>query len=635
MMSNRWKLSKELSLGIMLMAIPLFILSLGILYMQSNRLIHEEVTECSHSMLNSTLQRVRTYMGTIETAANANAWLLEENFQPEALQSVANRIVRLNHHVISSSLFAVPDMFKEYGHGYSLYTVNRGDTVATFCEPEYDYFNKACYTKPITSGTACWVDPFIDNVEGKVDHREAIATYCRPLRQPDGRIVGVVTADLSFSRMAKMLNEIEHPYPNAYFVLLGGDGRYLIHPDTTRLFKKTIFTNANPTEDADLITMGYEMTAGKQGTVHVHTNGTLYHVSYMPVPATNWSLAWVCPDTDAMKSYYNLGYVIIALLVVGLLAILIICNHIVKKTIRPISTLTDITQKIADGQYNETIPVADHNEIFAYLQNSFAAMQQSLNERMGSLQQQADELRQHNETLSQKKQQAENAVSKRNKFIFHMTQQMRMPLNVITGFSEVLREDSDDQTVISNEELTSITGMMNDSVINMDRMVLMLMDATETDAEGRLLCTKSDEVSCNRISQDVIDHIQRHFPQVNIHFETDLHDAIHILTNRVFLLCVLIEPLYNAVHYSDGKHISLRVSQTEASVVFTIQDVGQGLPAELSELTYNPFAEIDNLQIGVGMGLPLARRHAASLGGSIDVDTSYREGCRIIIEMPK
>ena len=29
----------------MLMATPLFLLSLGILYMQSNRLIHEEVTE--------------------------------------------------------------------------------------------------------------------------------------------------------------------------------------------------------------------------------------------------------------------------------------------------------------------------------------------------------------------------------------------------------------------------------------------------------------------------------------------------------------------------------------------------------------------------------------------------------------
>ena len=62
---------------------------------------------------------------------------------------------------------------------------------------------------------------------------------------------------------------------------------------------------------------------------------------------------------------------------------------------------------------------------------------------------------------------------------------------------------------------------------------------------------------------------------------------------------------------------------------------GQGLPVDLPELTYNPFAEIDNLQIGTGMGLPLTRRHTACLGGSLIIDTSYHEGCRIVIEMPK
>lgn len=59
------------------------------------------------------------------------------------------------------------------------------------------------------------------------------------------------------------------------------------------------------------------------------------------------------------------------------------------------------------------------------------------------------------------------------------------------------------------------------------------------------------------------------------------------------------------------------------------------MQAELPKLDYNPFAEIDNLQIGTGIGLPLARRHAASLGGSLIIDTSYHEGCRIVIEMPK
>ena len=90
------KLSTQLSFDIMLMAVPIFILSLGMLFKQSGILVHQKVEECSHSILNTEVQRVRVFMGTIETAANSNVWMLEENFRPDSLQSVSNRIVRLN-----------------------------------------------------------------------------------------------------------------------------------------------------------------------------------------------------------------------------------------------------------------------------------------------------------------------------------------------------------------------------------------------------------------------------------------------------------------------------------------------------------------------------------------------------------
>ena len=38
---------------------------------------------------------------------------------------------------------------------------------------------------------------------------------------------------------------------------------------------------------------------------------------------------------------------------------------------------------------------------------------------------------------------------------------------------------------------------------------------------------------------------------------------------------------------------------------------------------------------GLGLGLPLAKRHAVGLGGDLLFDTTYQEGCRAIIEVPK
>jgi signal transduction histidine kinase len=621
-------------MGLMVMAAPIFILSLGLLFALSHNLIHEKVSESMNSMLNTTLHRVKYYMNTIETPARSNAWMLEENFTPDSLAAVSNRIVRLNRNVISSSVFVVPGICQECGHTFSVFSTYEADKVATYHETDYDYLERPCYTQAVNSGNACWVDPYIEYMEGKVDYRKAIATYSLPVKMEDGRIMGVVTADFSFSSMANILDKEEKPYPHAYYMLLGGDGRYLMHPDTTQLFKKTIFTDADPSKDKDLIALGHEMTSGNHGTMHVRTNGELYHVSYCPVPGTNWSLALVCPDGDAMKSYHYLGYVIIVLILLGLLAILLRCHYVVKRMIQPINRLIDITKKMADGHYDEKIPETDNKSVVGTLQNCFAIMQRSLNERMGKLRNEVYEIGRHNEELRQARWKVDETVQRRNQYLYHLTQQMRMPLNVITGFADVLGESSNGKNTISEEELSSITSMMKGNVNSMNRMVLMMLDATETDATEKLVLKRIDEVDCNEIARECVKYTQEHFRNSYIEMESDLQDGFCILTNRLYLACILRELLYNAVNYSDDKHITLHVDKTKTTVRFMIQDVGPELSTEAAEKVYKPFTKMDEMPTGTGIGLSLAKRHIIALDGKFIIDTDYHEGCRIIVEMP-
>ena len=635
MIKHQLKLSRKLSLGIILLAVPIFILSIGVLYIQSRYLIHKEAVEGGTSLLNSTLYRVRNYMNTVETAAKSNAWMLEENLRPDSMRSVSNRIVRLNAPVVSSSVFMIPDFFPEKGHSFSIYSASQGDTIATYIEPEYSYFNKACYTEPVKTGKACWVDPFVEYTEGEVDHNEAIATYCMPLRQPSGRIIGVLTADMSFSRLSKMINSIEHPYPNAYFILLGGDGRYLLHPDTTRLFRKTIFTDATPTKHSDLITLGHEMIARKRGSMHMTINNTLYHIIYRPVPGTDWSMAVACPDDDAMKSFYELGYIIIGIVILGLLLIIGLSRQVVKQTIRPINKLLESTQLIADGNFDKLIPITHRKGPLAKLQNSFATMQMSLNDRMGRLHTNAEQIREHNDKLEQARLQADDMVNRKNMFIQQVAQHIRMPLNVISGFANVLCESSDNKSAISDDEFGSMATMMKSNAVTMNRMVLMLFDASETDSNEALLCKRSDEVSVNAMAHECMKYTHSHFPNACIKFDTQLPDTVHIVTNHMYLMRTLCELLYNAAKYTDGLHINLTVSQTESTVRYTVQDVGPGLPPGSIQQIFKPFTKVENLAEGLGLGLPLAKRHALSLGGDLIFDIGYHEGCKVVLELPK
>ena len=167
-----------------------------------------------------------------------------------------------------------------------------------------------------------------------VDYHQAIATYSKPLLQKNGRIIGVLAVDLSFSSLAKLINEGKEVDDESYYMLIDSDGRYLIHPDTTRLFRKTLFTDADPKKHSELISLGHEMTSGNRGSLHVHDGNQLYHVCYKPVEGTNWSMALVCPNSQMMHSSRTLEYVMIALVFLGLVAILVLSSIVVKQTVK-------------------------------------------------------------------------------------------------------------------------------------------------------------------------------------------------------------------------------------------------------------------------------------------------------------
>ena len=96
----------------------------------------------------------------------------------------------------------------------------------------------------------------------------------------------------------------------------------------------------------------------------------------------------------------------------------------------------------------------------------------------------------------------------------------------------------------------------------------------------------------------------------------------------------LREILYNAAKYSDKQNVKIRVHRTETSVQFIIQDTGVGIKAADREVIFQFFMKVDDLSEGLGLGLPLSKRHAHNLGGDLWIDTDYKEGCRMILELP-
>jgi signal transduction histidine kinase len=413
--------------------------------------------------------------------------------------------------------------------------------------------------------------------------------------------------------------------------MLGSDGRYFIHPDSTRLFRKTIASELDPKTQADIIAIGHEMIAGKEGSMHAIINGRYCHVTYMPLPSSKWSIAIVCPDNEILKNYDQQLYIIITLIIVGLAVILWICRRVVSHVIRPVNYLVDMTQQISEGHFDTEIPRSEREDAVGQLQNSFAIMQQSIEDHIGSIRQATLETRLRNEELVTAMKLAEEGVRQKNLFIQNVSHQIRTPLNIIQGFAQVLEESRN----MPKKDMQEIRNMMKYNAMHLNRMVLMLFDSSDTGVMEGWKSQRTDQVSCNEIARESIQYTESRFPGLSIRFESDEPDSFQILTNHTYLLRTLRELLYNSAKYSDFNHISLRVRQTEATARFIIEDVGPGLSTEQLNKVFMPFNKVNDLSEGLGLGLSLARQHIISLGGDLELDTNYHDGCRFTIIMPK
>lgn len=623
-------LSKKIFLAIFLLAFPLFVVCLSSFFSHVRVLLHEKAMERTSSILNTTMQHMVNFMSAIETAANSNAWLLEENFNPESLQALSRRIVSFNGSVYSCTVSTEPDALPQGGRYFSVYTVNEGDTILTMVEPDFDYTDRVWYQAAKQSGRACWVDPFSDFHQGYVSTTDAVCSYSRPLRPHGDRIEGVVSTDFSFTKLTDIIRDTDLPFPSAYYMLLGADGRFLLHPQASLLFRKTIFSDNDPIQNPDVITLGQEMIAGKQGMMHVVKNGVKYHVCYAPVPGSPWSLALVCHDDEVLIDFYHLFYLVIGLVVVGLFLIVWLAFIVVRNNMRPLNQLMEATKKISNGQYDEVIERSDRKDVISKLQNAFALMQEAIVSRDESICRMTEQLNKENEELEQATQLAEKSMEEKHVLFRHILRQIKTPLDVIDGLTHVVLDN-----LVSRKNMGSVAETMKLNAARLSRRVAMLYDSSNEGTSNKERYARNDEVSCNQIVKESIAYIHDLNPTMEAHIESELPDDACILTSQIYFKRSLCEIILNAVKFSDGKHITFRITQSDTEVCFIIEDVGPGMPKDSQPLFTQPFMKLDMESQGLGIGLPLVKRHITSLGGEVILDTAYQQGCRIILKMPK
>ena len=573
----------------------------------------------------------------IETATHNILWLVNLHYHDkDSLLKYTHRIVANHPNTNGCSITMEPDFFPGDKYGFSAYSVrleknssSGKDSVSTVREAEYNYYDKVWYKVPRQKRTACWVDPFDDYNDGTLSSPDMIASYCVPINDQQGKFIGVISTDLSLKKLTETITA-EHPYEHSYFMMLGSDGHYFVHPDTTKLLKQTIFTGTDPRDHTDIVALGYEMTNGRTGHMEVKLDGKSNIVLYRPLEGTEWSVALVCPSNELLRGYNRLNYILLPLLVIGLLLLAIGCYRIVKHFIQPLGLLAVELRQIGHGDYEKPLPLSLRTDLIGQLQNSFCQMRRSISQHIKDAELTKQKTEQRTAELEQATQLARQASEQKTHFMQDMSHQIRTPLNIVHGFSQILRDDSE---AMSEDDKKQIAETMYVHTNAFDYMVSKLLTASLIESHQSI--STDDIVSCSELAREAFDSTSGLIAHTaEMFLDCRVPDEFSVKTNRHHLLIVLTELLFNALHFTTEGSVTMRVEIVDDNLLFIIEDTGPGIPPDKVDFVFEKFTKIDMFTEGLGLGLFLCRRVVQLMGGSLTLDTQYTGGCRFMLQLP-
>ena len=219
-----------------------------------------------------------------------------------------------------------------------------------------------------------------------------------------------------------------------------------------------------------------------------------------------------------------------------------------------------------------------------------------------------------------------------SEYLARMSHELRTPLNAILGFAQLLEleELGDEQ----NENLQFILSAAR----HLLRLINEVLDITEIEA-GRLPLSL-EPVPVAEVVAETVSLIRPLADQHQVLLVSPPQDTqLHVLGDRQRLKQILLNLLSNAVRYNrQGGRVELEYAPAgNHGLRVQVRDTGRGIGPEAMGQLFVPFERPGGEQTGVegaGLGLPLSRRLAEAMGGTLDLVSTPDQGSTFWVELP-
>jgi two-component system OmpR family sensor kinase len=256
-----------------------------------------------------------------------------------------------------------------------------------------------------------------------------------------------------------------------------------------------------------------------------------------------------------------------------------------------VSRLKDAARKVADGNFETTIPVAavGVGEL-GQLARTFNDMQRRLFE----------------------------LDSARKQFIANASHELRTPIFSLGGFVELLEEEDP-----SPEERAEFVRTMRQQIERLTKLTVDLLDLSQLDAGGMVMQARA--VDLTELAREVTREFGARAELRGSRLELRTPDQPAVALGDPDRLRQIIRILLdNALtHTPEGTKVTVTTYSVNRRAELTVSDEGSGIPQRVQSRIFERFYTADKAG-GSGLGLAIASELAQRMGGRITISSSRR-----------
>lgn len=242
-------------------------------------------------------------------------------------------------------------------------------------------------------------------------------------------------------------------------------------------------------------------------------------------------------------------------------------------------------------------------------------------------------IRKKNEELSVALDRSEESTRMKDAFIKHVSHEVRTPLNIISGFTQVI---GNSDYGLTPEERQSAVAQINENTRQITTLINELLEFSNV--ESCNYYDLNDEVNVENLCAELLQATQFvNNGRLLLCHDVTMGEHFTFHTNKEGLRKVLRQLVNNAMKFTERGSVTLQVRLSSDSrwVEFRLKDTGIGVAPELRERIFEKFYKVNAYKKGLGLGLPVARRIAQQLGGSLVVDAHHQgPGTCFLLSLP-